>query len=148
MIKKNIVKEVIPGLFVAEELWGLHPTKFNEPSPHYGIKSKRKKIKLHSEIFGEFKMEETTTLRGFDLSKFKDRNGVECSLQKSSLATEDCIWLGCNDADPKVLVPGKGWQPIEMPEEYLTNTRMHLTQENVKELLPYLKRFVDTGDIF
>jgi hypothetical protein len=63
------------------------------------------------------------TERGFDIIEFLDRYGVECSLQKSSLATEDCIWLGVNES------------------------RMHLTQGQVKALLPYLQRFVDTGEI-
>jgi hypothetical protein len=63
------------------------------------------------------------TERGFDIIEFLDRYGNGCSLQKSSLATEDCIWLGVNES------------------------RMHLTQGQVKALLPYLQRFVDTGEL-
>lgn len=61
--------------------------------------------------------------RGFLKGKFKDRYGVECSIQKSSLATEDCIWLGT------------------------VVDRMHLTQEMVAELLPLLQHFVETGEL-
>ena len=87
------------------------------------------------------------TIRGFALLEFVDRYDRKCSLQKSSLATEDAIWFGCDDADPKVLVPGKGWTPIDMPPDYSANTRMHLTQEQVRTLLPYLQRFAETGEL-
>lgn len=74
-------------------------------------------------------MKKTKTLRGFDRIDFKDRYNQFCSLQKSSLASEDAIWLGVDiDLDGK------------------ENTRMHLTREQVKELLPHLQRFAETGD--
>ena len=87
------------------------------------------------------------TERGFARIEFTDKYGVGCSLQKSSLATEDCVWLGCNEANPQILIPGKGWKPVEMPSEYIANTRMHLSREQVEELLPYLNRFVETGEL-
>ena len=87
------------------------------------------------------------TERGFARAEFTDLYGVKCSLQKSSLATDDAIWLGCNDADPRQLVYGQGWVPVAMPEEYVANTRMHLSREQVAELLPLLQRFVETGEI-
>lgn len=87
------------------------------------------------------------TPRGFARIDFTDQYGVACSLQKSSLATEDAIWFGCNDADPRQLIPGQGWLPVPMPAEYNANTRMHLTREQVGELIGYLQRFVETGDI-
>lgn len=87
------------------------------------------------------------TERGFDRIDFTDRYGVKCSLQKSSLASEHAIWLGCNDAKPDLLVPGQGWTEIDMPDGYIANTRMHLTQEQVKELLPHLIKFAATGEM-
>lgn len=87
------------------------------------------------------------TERGFARIDFEDLYGIACSLQKSSLATADAIWLGCNDADPKVLIAGAGWQPIRMPDEYVANTRMHLSREQVIELLPHLQKFAETGEI-
>jgi len=57
------------------------------------------------------------TNRGFTLIEFKDRNDIECSLQKSSSAMEESIWLGCNDPEPKYQIPGiPGWQRIILPE--------------------------------
>lgn len=87
------------------------------------------------------------TDRGFPRVDFVDHYGAACSLQMSSLATEDAIWLGVNAVTPKVMVPGKGWQNVPMPAEALTSGRMHLTREQVAELLPLLQRFVATGRV-
>jgi hypothetical protein len=97
--------------------------------------------------------------RGFRTGTFTDRYGEKCSIQKSSLATEDAIWLGIDDAKPRILCSDAvrlgiaeignpvGWMPFAVPEEVLFSTRMHLTQEQVKELLPILQKFVETGEI-
>lgn len=92
-------------------------------------------------------MKKDKTTRGFAIIEFKDRNGEDCSIQKSSVATEDCIWIGNNEANPKVLIHGKGWQPVEIPSDVSLNTRMHLSQDQVKELLPILQHFVKTGNV-
>lgn len=89
----------------------------------------------------------TRTGRGFEIGHFTDRYDVKCSIQKSSLATEDAIWLGPDHPDPKILIEGKGWQPAKLPDGCITNTRMHLTREQVIELLPLLTRFAQTGDL-
>lgn len=77
-------------------------------------------------------MDVKRTSRGFSLIEFTDRNGEKCSLQKSSIATEDCIWLG-SDEDPKKHLG-----------QWL-GSRMHLSQAQVKELLVPLKFFAKTG---
>lgn len=69
-------------------------------------------------------LELTQTPRGFDFLEFQDRNNQKCTLQKSSCATEDAIWLGIHD-----------------------EKRMHLTQEQVAALLPFLIRFAETGEL-
>jgi hypothetical protein len=97
-------------------------------------------------------MKFTKTDRGFALIEFTDRYDAPCSLQKSSLATEDAIWIGVDDADPKILASkvqegGTGWVKYPIPEDVSLNTRMHLTREQVAELLPHLQKFVDTGEI-
>lgn len=35
----------------------------------------------------------------------------------------------------------------EMPKTFDVNARMHLTQEQVKELLPILQKFAETGEL-
>lgn len=89
------------------------------------------------------------TNRGFDYTKFKDKYGHQCSLQKSSIATEDCIWLGIDN--PKLTVfedenMGK-YLVTDLPSNWTVDSRMHLTQQQVKELLPYLQKFAETGEL-
>jgi hypothetical protein len=96
------------------------------------------------------KLKNTRTNRGFSRYEFKDQYGVECSLQESSLATENCIWLGANDINLKVFWPYLGWHDIDLNKhghDFVANTRMHLTQNQVKLLLPILQKFVKTGKI-
>lgn len=87
------------------------------------------------------------THRGFALGRFTDANGEMCSIQKSSVATEDMIWLGIEDANPKVLKPGEGWQVVEVPEGTIFTTRMHLKKQHAAALIPLLQKFVDTGEL-
>ena len=77
-------------------------------------------------------MEIETTQRGFGIANFKDRYNQECSIQDSSLATEPAIWLGVDNT-------GESMGNKE-------GQRMHLTINQVKELLPLLQYFVATGD--
>ena len=56
---------------------------------------------------------------------FHDTGGRECSLQQSSAATQDCIWLGT-----------LGYGSI----------RMHLNREQVEGLVKRLQQWIDTGD--
>ena len=89
------------------------------------------------------------TFRGFDFYTFEDRRGYECSLQKSSVATEECIWLGLDDSNPLELIPGKGWidASAKIDKNIEFTTRMHLSQQQVKALLPQLQHFAETGDL-
>lgn len=69
-------------------------------------------------------MDFDTTSRGFAIGSFTDVYGFECSLQRSSRASDEGhIWLGVN-----------------------TN-RMHLSQSIVRDLLPALQHFAETGEL-
>ncbi len=100
-------------------------------------------------------MEMEVTGRGFARGNFTDRNGVECSLQESSLATERCIWLGCDELDLQMFIPNgrPSWRKVNLhaafplAESFVANTRMHLSQAQVAELLPALQHFVETGEL-
>ena len=96
--------------------------------------------------------------RGFKFGDFKDRYGADCTLLKSSLATEDCIWLGIKKAKPMIMASDAiklgiktdettGWIDYLLPEEVFISTTMHLTQEQVKNLLPILIKFAETGEL-
>jgi hypothetical protein len=100
------------------------------------------------------------TNRGFSRFEFKDEHGDSCSLQKSSSAMQECIWLGHNDIALKTFVPygiPDSWKEHTEDEikkvlrpgstEVLANTRMHLTREQVAALLPHLTKFVETGEL-
>lgn len=67
-----------------------------------------------------------TNERGFAIGKFQDLYGHPCSVQKSSLATDDAIWLG---------------------RDNIEHARMHLDRELVAALLPLLQRFIETGEL-
>lgn len=74
--------------------------------------------------------EEKTTIRGFRLVTFNDVCGQRCSLQKSSLAYVDALWLGFAE-----------------PESHSYWDRMHLTQPMVQALYPFLQSFVEIGNL-
>lgn len=103
-------------------------------------------------------MEHKKTEIGFDISEFKDTYGQMCSLQHSSIATDDRIWFGVNDGNPMIMasqakqygidpVDGAGWVKFPIPDDVLISTRMHLNREQVSELIPYLQSFIETGTL-
>ena len=67
------------------------------------------------------KFEWSTTDHGFALVKFRDHHNAACSIQGSSLSDVPGIWLGRHV------------------------TRMHLTQDMVRALIPLLQDFVGSG---
>jgi outer membrane biogenesis lipoprotein LolB len=85
--------------------------------------------------------------RGFPRFDFTDQYQQRCSLQLSSLVEPTCIWLGINNAAVQVLVKGKGWQDVPLPADAMISSRMHLTQAQVRTLLPHLLEFADSGDL-
>lgn len=72
--------------------------------------------------------------RYFRLGDFKDYNGEPCSIQRSSLADADCIWLGRDN---------------ESFDEHgrSLGSRMHLTREMAGQLSTILLHFYITGEL-
>ena len=68
-------------------------------------------------------IKEGITENGYKIIEFQDLYAKNCSIQESSLATDNAIWIGVND------------------------NRMHLNKEQVIELIPILKKFADTGEL-
>lgn len=94
--------------------------------------------------------DKNVTNRGFKYWIFKDHYDEKCSVQESSLATEAAIWLGIDDGAPRiqastVMAGATGWVKYPLPKDVKLTSRMHLTQEQVRELLPVLQHFADTG---
>ena len=106
-------------------------------------------------------MEIGKTHRGFELVTFRDCYGVECSLQQSSLAELEqpgasAVWLGVDEPNPQVLASqaasvgvstgqATGWVPYPISEAVSITTRMHLTRDQVAELIPLLEQWLKTG---
>lgn len=80
------------------------------------------------------------TTRGFALVKFTDLYEQKCSLQKSSIASVHAIWFGVDNTGPQ-LHDEKGVYNADV------FSRMHLSQQAVKDLLPILQHFAKTGDL-
>lgn len=96
------------------------------------------------------------TNRGFEIMEFTDLYQCPCSLQQSSLANGQCLWLGTSDAQPKVMAvkagsvgvqttETTGWVSYPIPEDVLLSTRMHLNRRMVKALVHRLNRWLETG---
>lgn len=100
-------------------------------------------------------MTKKETARGFTFYEFKDSGGESCNIQKSSRAGEDYIWFGSTETGLKGFIPCVGWQEVsdkQIKEKFgfqdiITNNRMHLSREQVRELMPILQKFVKTGEI-
>lgn len=99
-------------------------------------------------------MQTKTTDRGFTCALFKDANGVPCSLQESSAARDEgLVWFGANEIGVKRFDPGKGWSDVPLENDrpdgvlHVANNRMHLTQSQVRNLLPALQYFAEHGTL-
>lgn len=96
-------------------------------------------------------MNRSKTIRGFDIINFIDSKGVECSIQKSSQADDDYIWLGANKIGLKRFIAGRGWEDIELTqnsyENYIANNRIHINREQAREIVEALQVFIETGDL-
>lgn len=82
----------------------------------------------------QFHLDLQPTNRGFLHAAFKDRNRIACSIQESSIATEECIWLGCDEGE----------------HHHVTGdcmARMHLTREMAAEIGRALTRFALRGTL-
>ncbi len=103
------------------------------------------------------KMKLQYSSRGFAYYEFTEVNGDVCNIQKSSIAMEDCIWLGSKTIGLKGFIPygNPSWRDVtedQIREKFgfqdiIANNRMHLNREQVAALLPILQKFVDTGEI-
>lgn len=99
------------------------------------------------------------TERGFEIQYFRDDYDEECSIQESS-AVEPHIWLGIHNPEPSIMYKDAcllglnlksttgepcGWCNYPIPKEVFISSRMHLNQEQAKELADKLLYFYETG---
>ena len=136
-------------------LIGAHKGLDDTESDFEGFKDymEGRRVKKAKRMARGMTLDKKVTSRGFGLIEFTDLYDAKCNIQKSSLATCDAIWLGVKEAEPKILASkvqagGTGWVKYDIPEDVLLTTRMHLTRGQIKTLLPILKRFIKTGEIY
>jgi len=98
----------------------------------------------------------STTNRGFGLVEFRDLYGDACSIQESSLATQDALWIGIDDPKPQIMardaaahgittLETSGFIPYPLPREVVLTTRMHLNRAQVEALKARLELWLETG---
>lgn len=92
-------------------------------------------------------MKKSITNRGFHVMEFVDLYGEKCSIQKSSYASDNAIWFGLNEVGGVVSDEDGKISKYEKPDNVDLFGRMHLTQAQVKELLPILTHFAETGEL-
>jgi hypothetical protein len=81
-------------------------------------------------------MKKYETKRGFIIYKFKDKYDSNCSLQQSSIADYEAVWLGSDEDQKKHSVTGE-----------LLTTRMHLDRKLARQIGLKLITFSETGEI-
>lgn len=80
-------------------------------------------------------------VRALTRYQFTDLYGSTCSIQGSSLTTDDAIWLGINAGEHYTCKGDPSKHPVT------ASGRMHLSRGQVFALLPLLQYFVETGDL-
>lgn len=100
-----------------------------------------------TELTDKSNIEIGKTERGSTILRFKDTHNYDCSLQKSSAGGEPKVWFGITHPHPVYDAGDKGWLPYPLAEGVDVPTRMHMNQEQVVKLLPYLEHFVRTGEL-
>lgn len=89
-------------------------------------------------------MTNDTTTRGFKLCTLTDNYGNEFTLQKSSIATDDMLWVGIPHPDVAV---GPPWRKFDLPENAIIHSRAHITREQARGIAMALLVFAETGDL-
>lgn len=79
------------------------------------------------------------TSRGFTRVAFKDHYDRDCTLQESSLASQPAVWLGVEADQIKRDMAAHPGSDLR--------SRMHLSEEGVVNLLPYLLKFLAEGEL-
>lgn len=74
------------------------------------------------------------TNRGFVILQFKDSYDEVCDIQRSSIADDDCIWVGVHNPHPQILASkvksrGTGWIDYNIPSDVLITHRMLLSRK-------------------
>lgn len=80
-------------------------------------------------------MKVTKISRGFQLIEFKDLCGEACSIQQSSLADKDALWIGAEHETIHAVTGEK------------CGARMHVDRRLAKQLITILQKWIKTGNL-
>lgn len=78
---------------------------------------------------------------------FTDGMQQICRLQRDVDSQNKTVLFGINKVEAQYLQPNQGWKTYRLPEHFRMNGLMRLDQHQVRDLLPHLHRFVETGDL-
>ena len=70
------------------------------------------------------------TPSGNKVARFTDLYGQQCTIQESYHDGDDALWLG-----------------VERDPMNRLRARMHLSRDQARAMLPYIKKFIETGSI-
>ncbi len=72
-------------------------------------------------------------------------HGVEAEDIHSFKLIEEFIELGCDNANPRIWI--QGWRSLIFPKGTFFTTHMFLGKDQLSNLIPLLKHFVNTGEL-
>ena len=107
------------------------------------------------------RFKKSKTNRGFPIITFADDYGVPCSIQKSSSAMEERIWIGVTDKNCRVMASNhpdlaakrtdcpphernNGWVDYPLPPDAVVTTRMHINRRQARKIAAILLHFSET----
>jgi hypothetical protein len=90
-----------------------------------------------------------TNNRGFQYIQFEDCYGLKCSIQESS-CTENRLWVGIDNAEPKIMASKAkehnietkettGWIAYPIPSDVLLSTRMLIDKKLAEKIVKILQ---------
>jgi hypothetical protein len=79
------------------------------------------------------------------LWRFKDFQGVDCIISEAG-TKEETILIGCEKADIRRLVLGKGMQPVYIAPPYTVNHQMNLDRQRAIEVVEILQAFIEVAE--
>jgi hypothetical protein len=97
-------------------------------------------------------MKTTTGKRGFAKAEFKDSLGHDCIIQEGSVDTINegmGVWLGIPKPEITVFTDRgmANYVHIPTPENWDIGSLMYLSDKQIKQLIPMLQNFLETGKL-
>ena len=94
-------------------------------------------------------LRETIDNRGLKVIEFRDICDIEFSIKK---CPNELLQININDSEPSILKYDpddnrEEWIDYSIPEDTYVNIKIHLSKEQVKEIIPILCNYAYTGEL-